>query len=43
MDYKSETRRVWIFILFAFGIAWLTALVIAFPGSFSRESWHFSL
>lgn len=37
MDYKSETRRIWIFVLFAFGIAWLTALVIALTGGIAKS------
>jgi len=37
MNNHSETRRVWIFILFAFGIAWLTALVIAFTGGIANS------
>lgn len=32
MINKFEIRRIWIFILFAFGIAWLTALIIALTG-----------
>lgn len=37
MNYKSETRRIWIFILFAFGIAWMVALVIAFNGGIANS------
>lgn len=32
MQINSESRRIWIFNLITFGIAWLTALVIAFTG-----------
>jgi len=37
MDNKSEIGRIWIFILFAFSIAWLTALVIAFTGGIANS------
>lgn len=37
MNTKIKTRNIWIFILFAFGIAWLTALVIAFTGGIANS------
>ncbi len=37
MSNKSEIGRFWIFILFAFSIAWLTALVIAFTGGIANS------
>lgn len=37
MNNNSETRRIWIFILLAFGITWLTALVIAFKGGIANS------
>ena len=37
MNHKSEQRRIWIFILFAFGIAWLTALLIAVTGGIANS------
>jgi len=37
MNRKSETRRIWIFLLFAFGIAWLTALAIALTGGIAKS------
>ncbi|MCZ7554206.1 MAG: CPBP family intramembrane metalloprotease [Anaerolineales bacterium] len=37
MKNKSEIHRIWIFILFAFSIAWLAALVIAFTGGIKNS------
>jgi membrane protease YdiL (CAAX protease family) len=37
MNYKSVTHRIWIFILFAFGIAWLTVLLIRLTGGIANS------
>lgn len=37
MKNNLEPRRIWIYILLASGIAWLTALVIAFTGGIANN------
>ncbi|MHB8134972.1 MAG: hypothetical protein ACYDH1_12210 [Anaerolineaceae bacterium] len=37
MSDKSDIRRIWVFMLIAFTIAWLTALVIAFIGGIANS------
>ncbi len=37
VNNKLDIPRIWIFILFAYGIAWLTALVIALTGGIAHS------
>lgn len=38
MEKRVETKRVWLFVAFAFGIAWTIDLVIYFTGGLSNHS-----
>jgi hypothetical protein len=40
MEARLDKRRILIFILFAFGIAWAVALVVALTGGFELSLIH---